>query len=293
MRKIKSYFECKRCFNKFYQLIDIQRHLNKKKKCIRNIESFKYKDEDLEKVSLERIYIKEESNKNICELCNKQYSTPRTLNFHKLNNCKFNNEKIDNEKNDIPKKDKNTPKIINNNISNTIYNNCNNITINNNININFSIAKDFNEEWDSTKINDNLKLILLLSNSKFTNTLENILENEVNLNVLIDNTSESGLVYTNNSLKKMDIKDIVNKSMDKIYNQLCEFHNDLIEPNRFDLNKDILSGELNTVKNKYEKYKKDIEMREKVNKLITNIYNKKKDETISELKSTIILSDGY
>jgi hypothetical protein len=93
----------------------------------------------------------------------------------------------------------------------------------------------------------------------------------------------------------MDIKDIVNKSMDKIYNQLCEFHSDLIEPNKFDLNKEVLSGELNTVKNKYEKYKIDLEMRDKVNKMITNIYNKKKDETINELNNSLVLSyeEGY
>ena len=183
--------------------------------------------------------------------------------------------------------------ITNNNINNNNIN-INNITINN-ININFSIAKDFNDEWDISKINENIKLILLLSNSKFTNTLENILENDVNLNVLIDNTTDSGLVYTNNTLKKMDIKDIVNKSMDKIYNEQYEFHNDLIEPNKFDLNKDFLSGELNTVKNKYEKYKIDLDVRDKVNKIITDIYNKKKNETINELNNTLVLSykEGY
>ena len=100
-RKIKSYFECKRCFHKFFQLIDIKRHLKKKKLCIRSIDSFSYKDDELEKISLERIYIKEELNTNICELCNKQYATKKTLSFHKLNNCKYRDTKLTNETNEL------------------------------------------------------------------------------------------------------------------------------------------------------------------------------------------------
>jgi hypothetical protein len=61
-KNIKSYFECKKCFHKFYQLIDIQRHINKKKSCIRTLESFKYKDEDLIKLSYERIYVQNKNN---------------------------------------------------------------------------------------------------------------------------------------------------------------------------------------------------------------------------------------
>lgn len=97
----------------------------------------------------------------------------------------------------------------------------------------------------------------MLTNSKFTKTLENILENEVNLNVLIDNTNNTGLVYKNNKLVNMNIKDIVKKSMEKLDKHLRDFYKDIIDPNILEINSKILNEELTNVKNKYNIYKKD------------------------------------
>lgn len=311
-KNIKSYFECKKCFHKFYQLIDIQRHLNKKKSCIRTLESFKFKDEDLEKISLERIYIK---NKNafVCPFCKKVYTTKKILEHHKNNVCKLKNSNIINNNIDLIKKDTTETNINNifdeqpkNNINYqniesqiNILGNSNNVDLSknitiNNININLSSAKDFDEEWDVSKITDFKKLTLLLSESKFSKTLEEILENEVNLNVLIDNTSNSGLIFTNNSLKKMNIKEIVDKCMYKLYNHLKSFHNRMKNENPYELNTDFLDNELTKAKYKYEDYRKNKDINNKVNKLIAGIYDKKKDNTILELENTIkTKTEGY
>ena len=144
-----------------------------------------------------------------------------------------------------------------------------------------------NNVWNTSEIDNNLKLILLLHNSKFTKTLENILENEVNLNVLIDNTNNEGLIFTNNKLQKMDIKDILRKSMDKLYGQLCSFYTDLVDPNIFDINPILLSDEMNVAKTKYNNYKKDINVQNKVNELMNNIYSKKKDDTVKEISKSV------
>lgn len=90
---------------------------------------------------------------------------------------------IDEIKNSID--DKNN--ILNYNITNNIT--TNNYT-NNIISVNINLINSFEENWNTTHIDDKTKCFLLLNNSKFTATLENILENEVNLNVLLDNTSE-------------------------------------------------------------------------------------------------------
>lgn len=85
----KSYFECKRCFYKCYQKGDIVKHLNKKKICNRFTESFNYSDSELRDLSLKRIYLKNEENindqtvKNNCTYCNKNFICLRTLNKHK------------------------------------------------------------------------------------------------------------------------------------------------------------------------------------------------------------------
>jgi hypothetical protein len=47
-----SYYECKRCFHKTNQKIAMIRHLNRKKICSRDLESYKYAENDLEKLSL-------------------------------------------------------------------------------------------------------------------------------------------------------------------------------------------------------------------------------------------------
>ena len=125
-------------------------------------------------------------------------------------------------------------------------------------------------------IDDKLKLILLLNNSKFTITLDYILNNEVNLNVLIDNTTDSGLVYFNNSYNKMKIKDIANKTMDKLIKLLCKFKDDLIVPNKYNIDKKILENEINIACIKHEQYINDINIQNAVNKCISDIYNKKR-----------------
>lgn len=279
--KEKSYFECKRCFHKFYNLHDIMRHINKKKLCIRAFESFKYNDDELEKLSLERVNKKKKDH--VCEHCNKKYINIKTLKQHQETICRI-DKHIKNEF-----ECETESKMIGNNI--TIHN-----TIHNNININFGTVKDFNENWDISNIDEKLKFVLLLSNSKFTNTLENILDNEVNLNVLIDNTTENGLVYTNNMLQQMDEKDIMSKTMKKIYEQLEAFREDLRKPNKLDLQEHYLDHEMNNVKNKYADYRRVPEINNKVNNLIKNIYNNKQKETINELENTlkiIELKEGY
>ena len=287
-----SYYECKRCLYKCKQKNDMKRHLNKKKKC-ENINDCNLNDNDIEKISLVKIYLSNGSkSKYNCIYCNKNFVNNSTLKNHINKNCKFKELNIDKndfikvekkeclEKNDEKKNndEKNNVNIINN------ITNITNITNINNIDININIIKSFDEDWDVTKINDELKLILLLNNSKFTSTLENILENEVNLNVIMDKHSENGIIYENNVLKEMNVKDILKRSMEKLYKQLCNFHDDIINPNIFNVNESILDVELDNAKKKLMEYNKDDKTRNEVDKYITEIYSKKKDNT-KEIKN--------
>ena len=261
----KSYYECKRCFHKFIQKTDMKRHLDNKKLCTRTIESFTYKDEELYNLSLKIITLKK--NKTIiCEKCGKIFYNKNNLNRHLSASCK---NKEDDGKNII----------ISNNVSDSTHVNIiNNITNINNININ--IVKSFDEEWDTTLIDNKLKLILLLNDVKFTSTLENILENEVNLNVLIDNTSDTGIIVSDNKFKNMNVKEIVNKTMKKLIDHIYSFHKELSNPNIFNINKILLDGELHKAQDKYNEYIKDVNIQKNVNAFITNMYNKKKEETV-------------
>jgi hypothetical protein len=58
----------------------MKKHLDKKNYCIRNIESYKYKDEDLYDLSLQRI----KNNDNFfCNTCNKNFASTSNLKRHK------------------------------------------------------------------------------------------------------------------------------------------------------------------------------------------------------------------
>jgi hypothetical protein len=198
-------------------------------------------------------------NKYICNNCNSSFHNRSNLNRH-TKNC--NNKKIVNITN------------------NTLNNN----TLNQNIiNINLNIPRSFDEDWDISKIDKTLRNMLLLSNMKYTKTLEHILDNDTNLNVIINDESNSGIVYINSSekFKPMSIDDIIDKSMDKLHKQLNSFYIDLKEEkNELLLDDDILNTVKDTTDRKYESFKNNKYINEKVKEFITNIYNNKRHETI-------------
>jgi hypothetical protein len=198
-------------------------------------------------------------NKYICNNCNSSFHNRSNLNRH-IKNC--NNKKIVNITN------------------NTLNNN----TLNQNIiNINLNIPRSFDEDWDISKIDKTLRNMLLLSNMKYTKTLEHILDNDTNLNVIINDELNSGIVYINSSekFKPMSIDDIIDKSMDKLHKQLNSFYIDLKEEkNELLLDDDILNTVKDTTDRKYESFKNNKYINEKVKEFITNIYNNKRHETL-------------
>jgi len=289
MNNNTSYYECKRCFHRTYQKIHMIKHLDKKNLCVRTFESFKYKDEDLYNLSLQRI-----KNKFICVNCNKNFCNNHTLKKHIENSCKNKQEcniptdnlNISIEASEVVDSKPDTIQI-GDNINN--INNVNNSSINsnNNINININITKSFDEQWDTSTIDNNKKLSLLFANSKFTKTLENILENQVNLNVLIDNTSDNGIVFNNNKFIKMNVKEIVKQTMDKLHKHLIEFHSDIFYSNNIDIDKECIDFKRNlkNINTKYTDFTKSKDTQHIVNKYITDIFNKKKDNTIDFIEN--------
>jgi hypothetical protein len=143
-------------------------------------------------------------------------------------------------------------------------------------------------------IDNNKKIVLLLNSSKFTQTLEEILENEVNLNVLIDKSTGKGMIYNNDTFTDMSVKDIVKRTMSKLYKQLCVFHND-ISNDIINLDKSILNNEIKTVEQKYRDFISNIKVENRVNEYISDIYAKKNNKTYNEydLKNKIKNDNKY
>jgi len=282
------YYECKRCNYTTNKKSDITRHLNRKIICVRNVNSYKYNDDELVKLSLIPIKEKKEipdtiklnfkseedlldyinkNNINFCLFCNKQYNRKYDLNRHISNSCKkkcFNKE------------------IINNN--QPIIQNFNNIQNIQNINIHvYNIQNNiipFDEQWDTTKISNVKKLDLFLSNDKYSNTLKEILTYQNNLNVIFDKENDTGLIYKNDNEKFQSMKseDIIEKTMYKIYKHLIDFHKDIKTSETYS----NIDNHINIVKDKLNTFNKNIDIKEKVKDIMISIFDKEKDKVIEK-----------
>jgi hypothetical protein len=259
-----SYYECKRCkfTSKFKN--DIRRHLDRKIKCGKDLDAYNYSDEELYKLSLIRIVIKEEEEDKIkltCIHCNKIYSRLDSLNRHKLICKKVNNE-LD--------------------LSNTIIQNeskTQNQTIfiqDNNFNL-----KSFDEDWNVDHIDDYLKLFILLSQTKYTDFLKEVMKNKKNLNIIIEKNSDSGLVYKNESdnYVKIKIKELLEQLMIKINMQLQKIFDEYLSEKH-----NIEKSVLNTIKDekinnntKLSDYMNNSNLKKIVDTILLDILNKNRE----------------
>ena len=288
-----SYYECYRCSHKTKHKIEILRHLCRKIKCVRSIDSYKYSDDEIKTLSLQKkndnnegIPINNDKEKDFktnytCEKCNKSYSRKFNLDRHK-DKCSI---KANLETNIV-------------NINNTCNNTSN--TINNNILINLKI-EPFDNEWDVSKINKFTRHSLLFSKIMYTNLLKTILDNENNLNVIIEKDKNEGVVYKNNMEKfiKMNLKDIVDDSMFKLNKHLKDFYNESINDEEFILMDTLFEEQKNMIETKYKDYKTNKETQKIVEEFITEIYDKKKETTLKLYKQVLLenneinLLDGF
>lgn len=290
------------------------RHIHRKIKCTRNFESYKYNEEELNIISMQIIKKNnKEKNQGTPKECFENKGIQGNMEETSIisNNAIINIK--DNENSSIINKCNNCDKIFTrrsslqrhvdkNRCKNIIYKteqNITNITNNNTIIINVNIHKPlpFDSDWDVSQIDDTLKQVLLLSDLKYTQTLEHILENDVNLNVIIEDKAECGIVYKNDieKFKPMKLEDIVDLSMYKLNKQLNIFHDEIKDDNKYKINNTILANEKINLNDKYNKYINNEHTQKIVKNYIASIYNKKKDDTLKVCSKLLDLKEieGY
>ena len=296
-----SIYKCIRCNYQSKYFKDIKKHINIQKSCIKNIDCLDLTNDEMLVLTLipytdnkqnidknrlkniDNIYNNKqklmedllEISKNkvkICKYCNVSFNKIQDLKNHYILEC-FNNE--------ICKK---TNIEINSTNCNNTTNNIINITNINNVTVNVENPLPFDDNWDLSNISDDRRCRILYSKIMYTHLLEEILKNKINLNVIIDKDKDFGLVYKNSLEKyiKMEIKDIVKDSMDKLHKHLLEIIEYL---NNIDtINTDISAYNKKVINNKYENYKNNKETHEKVDDCVSNIFNINKDDAIKLLK---------
>jgi len=288
----------------------MKRHLERKVKCARNIESIKYNDEEIYNLSMvihknEKIDNDKPIKKDLlCIYCNKSFTRLDNLKKHEKNTCKLKNKSIESENENDNKNIINIENNIKNidnklsmdnqtNIHNKTYieNQTNNIII---INPNNNL-QPFDNNWTIEHIDNYLRQLILLSDNKYTNLLDEILKNKNNLNVIIDKDSHSGLVYKNKDdlYVNMKVKEIIKVSMEKLYQQLNGFYTTLLDNNTI-INSNIIDNLKENLDNKFDDFCNNNNTQNIVSDLLTSIYEKNKLEAI-EISENILNNNkiGY
>lgn len=304
---------CFRCNYTTMRKTSMYNHYERSNKCSKNIDSLKYDENQIIKYSfletdehknlenIDKNYCIEKSSeefideiKNLykdkrrsCNYCNKIFKKYKDLEHH-LFTCIYivNKDKEDeidknNEKNNI---------LINNSINgpSNNYTNCN--VNNNTININIELPEknllSFNDNWNIEHLDINTKTLLFMSTIKYTKTLEYILANDKNKNVLLNEDTNTGIIYKGSEFEEMKIEDIIDKSVVKIYNNLKEMYNEIQENNdmNFILDPTIINQNLKLTENKFNEYNSNEKTKEVVSQIISSIYNQHKDTTEEKYK---------
>ena len=293
-------YECKRCFSyttKFKN--DMERHLNRKVKCNRILESYKYGDEykessfikimpeiniiDAKNLDEILIYISAKKEKK-CLFCDISFTRVNDLKKHiqkyckKINLNKFNNT-TNEELNNIQNNTQNNTQNINiQNIQNITINVYNGDTKNDSNKI---IIIPFDQKWNTDELTDSKKLKLLLSDSKYTSTMKELLNNDKNMNIIFDKDNDSGLIYKNDDEKFINMKttEIIDKAMYKIYDHLTDFWNEISNENNIT---NALEPHKKIIDKKYKNFEedKDKKTKEFVKNVMVDIFDKNKDKVI-------------
>ena len=149
--------------------------------------------------------------------------------------------------------------------------------------LNFNILP-FEYEWDIKHITKYTKHAILLSNIMYSNLLNIILENEKNLNVLLEFETLSAIICSNNNnhnkFINIDLKYLIDKTMEKLHNHLNNIYNDSLNEPEFMIIKDRFENQKKMIDDKYLNYKEDMNVQNKVKKCIIDIYNIKKENTL-------------
>ena len=138
-----------------------------------------------------------------------------------------------------------------------------------------------------------LKELLLLADNKYTDLLKKILENKKNLNVILDKKTNIGYVYnSNNEYKNMDKSEIVNISMEKLYNQLNKIKEE-VDTNESKINVKYIKEEAQKLKDKYNDFKINKNTQNNVEEYISNIYETKKEEAYKIFNERKEIEEGF
>jgi len=221
-----------------------------------------------------------------CNFCSEEFNLISELRTHIISKCFYKelckkniqNEEINKDSDNIINSTLNSNNNLNSTVNshnttnnNTTNNNTTNNNTTNNYNLYFNLPIPFEEDWDISEISKLEKEGIIISQYVFTRFLTEILKNEKNSNVIIDKDNKSGMVYMDHKNKYIEMKgkDIIEKTMEKLYDQL----NDIIDNNNESL-KMIKQISKEFIHDKFNEYFENNETKEVIDENIYNSYDK-------------------
>jgi len=303
-------YKCIRCLYITKKKTDMVKHLQKLKKCEhKHIDTLNLSNENIIEQSLLPIHRYNNEKKYECKVCMKKYSCTKSL--HRHNKTCTNNECISDENNTEDNKVNNHQNINIENIENIEnFINIENLNLfstenkNNEINmkeikeklseINPNISMDninvkninlvgFDEKWNLSHIQDNLKFLFMFSEYKYTDLLKEILQNLINLNVVLDKYSEKGFVYLNETkqFESREQSEIIEDTLHKLQEQLYDIYEQIRENKKIFFDRKLLNKVVCDIKHKHNDYfKLDKNGKKKISKNFIDIFNSKYQESL-------------
>ncbi len=310
-------YKCRRCDYKTDKFFDMKKHILKKKICCKTCDAIPFSDDQLfietllpyidnvnmideiEMITLEKSNLLYKNRELIlslidkinkcriknCEYCNLECKDTFDLRKHLLLNCYYNKLKrasLEKENTIINNVSVENITINNNtNNNNTTANNTVNGNNNNLINLFFEIKSPvpFDDDWDISHISPEKRAKIFISSMMYKKLLEEILKNELNLNVIIDSDSKSGMVYKNAIEKYINMNqiDIMNSTMDKLNKYLIIFNKTEKDEGTM---KEIIDYTRRIINQQHINYGKDTELQESFGKILGGVFEEKRDEAV-------------
>ena len=262
---LNSFYQCFRCNYKTNRKSIIKQHINKKNKCIKNINYYFIPDDIINTCSL-LIQSKNNNHNNfICGNCHKHFSSNYNLQRH-YKKCIENNKKN--------KELLNKYKLSNNEHLNEYIKEICNLSISQYFNKPIFI-NSFYQNWNTNNIDILSKKLLFISNDKYSDILRKILEDNKNINVLFNKNEEYGYVINNKfEIEIIHKNKLVEETMRKIYKLLKQFKDELKEKDK-SFDQVLISKEDEIIYDKYLLFQKSKDIYHKVQTIILNIYHEK------------------